>query len=272
MRPFALFFTLVVVATVLVAVAIGIYFFFRKKRDGLTPRDSYYPSSSFNSGATWTQTQQVYRPPPPSPSYTRNSYPPATHAHSQTAPRTPTPPDVYHSSVTSPYTRTPSQTQPSSAHARPSSILIRPSSTLTQPSSTRTQASRQHSSLFNTVHVHELPEHEYFQTSSHVSSLVHTGSEPCPPTVPAVVSSDPRSDEPAGVEDLNDAEKLREQARRRGREMSEAYSQAESAQRMGDRRAAQEYRRQAGDHKSDMEELDKRAAKIIFREKNKVCS
>ncbi|KAH9176278.1 hypothetical protein EDB89DRAFT_1846555, partial [Lactarius sanguifluus] len=35
---------------------------------------------------------------------------------------------------------------------------------------------------------------------------------------------------------------------------------------------AQEYRQQGGAHKSAMEELDKRAARIIFRENNKVSS
>src|SRR6266702_3311588 len=247
MRPVALFFTLVTLA----AVGIGIYYFFRRKRDGPTlPRHSY-PSSSFNSGATSIQTQQVYRPPLPSPSYTRSSYPsPATYAYSQTAPRTPAPPDhgrgVYHSSVAPSYTRTPSQTQPSSTHIRPSSTLTQPSSaltrpssaltrpssaptrpsstltqpsstlawpssTLTQPSSTLTQASRQHSSLFSTVHVDEPPpEYEYFRTSSRVPSRVHTGSEPRLPTVIHVVSSDSRSDEPASVEGLDFAEKLRE--------------------------------------------------------------
>ncbi|KAH9083565.1 hypothetical protein EDB83DRAFT_2195988, partial [Lactarius deliciosus] len=63
--------------------------------------------------------------------------------------------------------------------------------------------------------------------------------------------------------------KLREKARRSGREMAEAYSQANSAQRFGDCWGAQEYRQQGDVHKSAMEELDKRAAKIIFRENNK---
>ncbi|KAH8990464.1 hypothetical protein EDB92DRAFT_1863877 [Lactarius akahatsu] len=38
---------------------------------------------------------------------------------------------------------------------------------------------------------------------------------------------------------------------------------------MGDRWAAQEHRRRGDAHKSVMEELDRRAAKIIFRENNK---
>ncbi|KAH9002042.1 hypothetical protein EDB86DRAFT_2801063 [Lactarius hatsudake] len=71
------------------------------------------------------------------------------------------------------------------------------------------------------------------------------------------------------VEDLEFAEKLREKARRSAREMTEAYGRAKSAQRIGDRLAAQEHRRQGDAHKSVMEELDEQAAKIIFRENNK---
>ncbi|KAN0133988.1 hypothetical protein V8E53_008206, partial [Lactarius tabidus] len=62
---------------------------------------------------------------------------------------------------------------------------------------------------------------------------------------------------------------LREQARRRGREMTEARSRAKSAQKKGYRGAAQSHRQEAIAHKGAMEELDKRAAKIIFKEKNK---
>ena len=202
---------------------------------------------------------------------------------------------IYHSSVVSPYTRKPSQTQPSStltqpssAHAQPSSALIQASSALTQAfssltqassaltqaSSTLTQASHEHSSLSNTVHVDEPPpEYENFQTSPCVPSRVHTERDTLLPTVIQVVSSsDLRSDEQAGVEDLDFAEKLREQARRRGREMSEARSRAKSAKKKGYRGAAQAHRQEAIAHESAMKELNKRAAKIIFKENNKVCS
>ena len=77
------------------------------------------------------------------------------------------------------------------------------------------------------------------------------------------------SDELLGVED---SKKLREEARRRGREMSEAYSRAKAAQKKGYRGAAQEHRQRGDAHKSSMEDLDMRAAKIIFRENNKVSS
>ncbi|KAI9442246.1 hypothetical protein H4582DRAFT_1809350 [Lactarius indigo] len=89
------------------------------------------------------------------------------------------------------------------------------------------------------------------------------------PTPGQTQLSSTRSDTPVSVEDLEFAEKLREKARHSGREMTEAYTRAKSAQRMGDRWAAQEHRRRGDAHKSVMEELDKRAAKIIFRENNK---
>ena len=54
--------------------------------------------------------------------------------------------------------------------------------------------------------------------------------------------------------------------------MTEEYSRAKMAQKKGLRGAAQEHRQRGHTHKSAMKELDKRAAEIIFREKNKVCS
>jgi hypothetical protein len=109
------------------------------------------------------------------------------------------------------------------------------------------------------------------QSSSHVLPRVHSGSEPTPPTIVQVITPDLHSDEPASVEDLEFAEKLRKQARRIGREMSDARSRAKSAsQKRGYHGAARAHKQKAIAHKSAMERLDKRAAKIIFREKNKV--
>ena len=99
---------------------------------------------------------------------------------------------------------------------------------------------------------------------------MHTGSEPSLPTAPAVVSSGVRFDKPAGVRDLEFAKKLREQARRKGQESMEAYSRAKSAQKRGQHGAAHAHREKAIAHNSSMKELDKQAAKIIFRENNKV--
>ncbi|KAH9176281.1 hypothetical protein EDB89DRAFT_1903111 [Lactarius sanguifluus] len=290
------------------AYAIGKYFFSGKDDDDDAPpppRESYYPSYSYNSGTTRTQAQQSHRPPPPPP-YTQR--PPATNPYSQTTARTPAPPDygrsVQHPSLS--YTVAPSQSQPSinphnqstartSAphdygrvvnHSSVTSHYVRAPSQ-TQPSSTRTQASRPYSSLFDTDRVHEPPkyedddeygcgcgyedEDEYFQTISHVSSRVHTRGEPRLPTALVGVSSDPRYGEPASVENLEFAKKLREQARRKGREMSEARSRAKSARKKGRLGAAHAHKQDAIAHESEMKELDKRAAKIVFRENNKDC-
>ena len=95
-----------------------------------------------------------------------------------------------------------------------------------------------------------------------------------PPATDAHSHTAPRtspilSDELASVED---AKKLREQARRHGREMSDAYGRAKTAQQRGQLGAAQEHRQRGDAHKSSMESLDERAAKIVFREKNKVSN
>lgn len=232
------------------AIAIGNYFFGNKDDDDdhSPPRDSYSSSSSYNSGTRY-QTHQSYRPPPPSyspPSPRPYSYyTPETNAQSNTTTRSPAPPDygrdVYRQSVAS--TRTLRQTQPS----------------------THTQASRPYASLFD--HVRESPEYDYPRTSSH---HICAESESRLPTAPMVVSSDLYSDKPAIVEDLEYAKKLREKARRKGLEMSEARSRAKSAQKKGSRGAAHIHKQEAMVRESEMKDLDKRAAKIIFRENNKV--
>lgn len=52
--------------------------------------------------------------------------------------------------------------------------------------------------------------------------------------------------------------------------MSEARSRAKSAQKKGSRGAAHIHKQEAMVRESEMKDLDKRAAKIIFRENNKV--
>lgn len=300
------------------AVSIGTYYFFRRKKNVLIPPRESYPSPSYNTGATWTQTQQIHRLPLPPPSYPQSSYrSPATYVHSQATPTLSLPDDgrvVYRPSVASPYARTPSQTQPPSARAPLSSTRTQPSSTRPQPSprvtsrepserrprfqttpavvrpnshsseppSARTQIapktpapsdydSGAHHSSVTSPHVRRTQvSSNRTQPSSCVPPCVSSGSEPTLPPVVQVISPNLHSDELASIEDLEFAKKLREQARRRGREMTEARSRAKSAQKKGYRGAAQAHRQEAIVHKSAMEELDKRAAKIIFREKNKV--
>jgi hypothetical protein len=72
------------------------------------------------------------------------------------------------------------------------------------------------------------------------------------------------------VEDMKTATALRERARRSNREMREARDLAKNARKRGDHAAAGKHRQDAIAHESEMKCLDKRAAKIIFRENNKV--
>lgn len=253
-------------------------------------RGVYYPSIVSPYTRTPSQTQPSASIKPSIAQYT------ATSSRASVPPCVPTERDpllptgirgVSRSNVGSPYARTPSQTQPSAIRTQPSSTStltqpsstrvqpsssliqptftrIQPTSTVTQPTftftqpvpqptSTVTQASRQHSSL-NTVHANE--------TSSHVPPRAHIRSKLPPPTVVQVISPD--------LEDLDFAKKLREQALGKGREMSEARSRAKSAKKKGYPAAVQVHNQQAITDERAMKELDKRAAKIIFKEKNKV--
>lgn len=72
------------------------------------------------------------------------------------------------------------------------------------------------------------------------------------------------------IEDMKAAIALRERARRSNREMREARDLAKAARKRNDHTAAGKHRQDASAHESEMKCLDKRAAKIIFRENNKV--
>ena len=74
----------------------------------------------------------------------------------------------------------------------------------------------------------------------------------------------------ANAEDMKTARQLRERARRSNRAMREARDMAKNARKIGDYETAQTYKQDAIAHESEMKNLDKRAAKIIFRENNKV--
>jgi hypothetical protein len=74
----------------------------------------------------------------------------------------------------------------------------------------------------------------------------------------------------ATAHDMQAAIALRERARRNKREMHEARDFAKSARKRGDYTAEQKHRQDAIAHESEMKSLDKRAAKIIFRENNNV--
>jgi len=72
------------------------------------------------------------------------------------------------------------------------------------------------------------------------------------------------------TQDMKSAGELRKRARRCNIEMRDARDLAKSARKSGDRAADQMYKQDAIALESEMKSLDKRAAKIIFREKNKV--
>jgi hypothetical protein len=85
------------------------------------------------------------------------------------------------------------------------------------------------------------------------------------------VLHDSESDDPvANAEDQKKARELREKARRSNREMRDARDRAKDARRRGDRAAESEYNQEARAHESSMKNLDKSAAKLIFKAKNRV--
>ena len=134
-------------------------------------------------------------------------------------------------------------------------------------SDTRTQSSRP-----------PPPPPPYPSRSAALSPRIHTaprtqtstpGVSPYAQTPSRTQLSSTRFDELASIEDAN---KLREQAQRSGQEMSEARSRAKSAQKKGYYGAAQAHRQEAIKHEKAKKDLNKEAAKIIFRERNKVSS
>ena len=74
----------------------------------------------------------------------------------------------------------------------------------------------------------------------------------------------------ANAESNKKARELREKARRSNREMRDARDRAKSARRRGDRVAESECQQEARAHESSMKNLNRSAAKIIFRVKNQV--
>ena len=74
----------------------------------------------------------------------------------------------------------------------------------------------------------------------------------------------------ANAESNKKARELREKARRSNREMRDARDRAKSARRRGDRVAESECQQEARAHESAMKNLNRSAAKIIFRVKNQV--
>ena len=119
-----------------------------------------------------------------------------------------------------------------------------------------------------------LPSHSRTPSSSSGSDYLGASSS----TRVALRSPSPQPDALYGTEfeatentqDMKDARELRRRARRCAVEMRDARDLAKSARRSGDHTAAQRSRQDAIALESEMKSLDKRAAKIIFGQKNKV--
>ena len=73
------------------------------------------------------------------------------------------------------------------------------------------------------------------------------------------------------IEDDDIGKELRDRAQRQHRQMRDALAQAKSAHKRGDYEAERMHKRVAMARRSAMEQLNAKAAKIIFHQKNKVC-
>jgi hypothetical protein len=91
-----------------------------------------------------------------------------------------------------------------------------------------------------------------------------------PSLVPADLS-DSESDEIESIEDVDIGKELRNRARRQHREMRDARAQAKSARKRGDDVAENRHEKEAIMRENAVDQLNERAAKIIFHHKNKVC-
>ena len=106
---------------------------------------------------------------------------------------------------------------------------------------------------------------DYLGPSSRTWAAPHSWS-----SLPDVVS-DPGADDVISKAERNKkARELRENARRSKREMIDARDRAKSARRRGDWVAESEHEQEAREHESEMKDLNKSAAKIIFGLKNQV--
>ena len=106
---------------------------------------------------------------------------------------------------------------------------------------------------------------DYLGPSSHTWAAPRSWS-----SLPDVVS-DPGADDVISKAERNKkARELRENARRSKREMIDARDRAKSARRRGDWVAESEHEQEAREHESEMKDLNKSAAKIIFGLKNQV--
>lgn len=150
-------------------------------------------------------------------------------------------------------------------------------SALTDPASSPTRASYQRTSSPDATrfgYPDFPPTHSRTLSSSSGSDYLSGGSS----TRVALRSPSPQPDALYGTEfeagendqDMKAARESRARARRCKSEMHRKRDLAKSARKSGDYTTEQTYRQDVISLESEMKSLDKRAAKIIFREKNKV--
>jgi hypothetical protein len=172
------------------------------------------------------------------------SSPPNSYSRGQTFTKSPATSDKHHDPYHS--TRAPYHHTPSPAATR-THVFAYPES---PPTHSRTLSSSSGSDL---------------GTNSSTRRVLHS-----PPIVPDTLYG-VGFKSAANDEDMKKvATELREKARRSDREMRSAFDLAKSAQRRGDYRAEQRHRQDAIAYESERKSLDKRAAKILFSENNKV--
>jgi len=113
------------------------------------------------------------------------------------------------------------------------------------------------------------------RTLSSSSDSDYRGANLSPRAIPRSVPDglhDLESARVANKQNMEMARKLREQARHSHREMQAARDRAKGARKRRDSKAERTYNGEARSHESGRKILNKRAAKIIFKENNKVCN
>lgn len=207
-----------------------------------------YPASPAGYGSI---TSQPAHRPLPSPSYSRDR-----HTPSKSTVKTPLVPD--HGGNFSHPTRSHISQQP-----KPSRLPVAPHHTAalaarahSPPSSSRRPTPALQSASSRDPQGHNRPRERETIRRAPLASLSNL--------------SVPQPDGGQNVEENVTGEDLREQARRRKDEMRKAYKLADRARREGNRDAKDRYERDALVQRRAMESLNKAAAKLIFKEKNKV--
>jgi len=197
-------------------------------------------------------TQPAHRP-LPSPSYSRDR-----HTPSKSTVKTPLVPD--HGGNFSHPTRSHISQQPEPSRLpvvphRTAALAVRAQCPSLSSSSRRPTPALQSTSSRD-PHAHNRPRERETIRRAPLASLSNL--------------SVPQPDEGQNVEGNVTGEDLREQARRRKDEMRKAHKLADRARREGNRDAKDRYERDALVQRRAMESLNKAAAKLIFKEKNKV--